>query len=146
MQDNLINDPYNETAAAAHTGLDGYKVFCKHQEMVLGIPQGKVTILGFVNFKCTDERNGMAQTLFRRYYHYHSSTSRDGVYCLKGEGHRALAEIMFGSWCDFGLKMHPLIDIGEQSICSTHCRAILYSTWRDGGYLPGNVAGPTASG
>ncbi|CDH61226.1 predicted protein [Lichtheimia corymbifera JMRC:FSU:9682] len=86
------------------------------------------------------------KTLFRRYYHYHSSTSRDGVYCPKGEGHGVLAEIMFGSRCDFGLKIHPLIVIGEQSVCSTHCRAILYSTWRDGGYLHGNVAGPTASG
>ncbi|CDH61060.1 predicted protein [Lichtheimia corymbifera JMRC:FSU:9682] len=144
-QDRLINDLCNETAAA-HTGSDGYMVVCKHQEMVLGIPQGKVIILGFVTVKCTDERNGMAQTLFQRYYHDHSSTSRDGVYCLKGEGHCVLAETMFDSWCDFGLKMHPLIDIGEQRICSTLCRAIRYSTWRDGGYLHGNVAGPTASG
>ncbi|CDH61269.1 predicted protein [Lichtheimia corymbifera JMRC:FSU:9682] len=141
----LVNEAHNETAAE-HTGSDGYKVICKHQKVVLGIPKGKVIILGYVAFKCTDERNRMAQSLLRRYYHYHSSTSRDGVYCLKGEGHCVLAEIMFDSWCDFGLKMHPLIDIGEQRICSTLCRAIRYSTWRNGGYLHGNVAGPTASG
>ncbi|CDH57455.1 predicted protein [Lichtheimia corymbifera JMRC:FSU:9682] len=28
--------------AAAHTGSDGYKVVCKHQEMVLAIPRGTV--------------------------------------------------------------------------------------------------------
>ncbi|KAJ8652722.1 hypothetical protein O0I10_011604 [Lichtheimia ornata] len=27
------------------------------------------------------------KAIFRRYYYYHGCTSRDGVYCLKGEGH-----------------------------------------------------------
>ncbi|KAJ8654760.1 hypothetical protein O0I10_009651 [Lichtheimia ornata] len=64
MQDHLINEPYNETAAA-HTGSDEYKVICKHQWNGIG----NTSRLSFGD------------------YYYHISTSKDGVYCLKGEGH-----------------------------------------------------------
>ncbi|CDH59354.1 predicted protein [Lichtheimia corymbifera JMRC:FSU:9682] len=59
MQDHLINQPYNETAAAAHNGSDGYKAICKHQEMVFGIPCTSSTVLS----RGDDQQRCLAETV-----------------------------------------------------------------------------------